>query len=144
MQRKSKNHQKWIKTKKQQNRRPLQMTVLQTNKRSFQIIKVVKTSTHFQKKSHPKNTSHIQVLKTKNTKTSTSFQKIVRVQKILVQLRVAPMKFKRNINIRNHTKKINISLLNPGIGVQEKRSKRNIHHHHRLHRQRKIQTQIRI
>ena len=68
-------------------------------------------------KSHPKNTSHIQVLKTKNTETSTSFQKIVRVQKIPVHLRVAPMIFKRNINIRNHTKKINISLLNPGIGV---------------------------
>ena len=142
MQRKSKNQQKWIKTKKQQNRRPLQMTVLQTN--SFQITKEVKTSTHFQKKSHPKNTSQIQVLKTKNTETSTSFQKIVRVQKIPVHLRVAPMIFKRNINIRNHTKKINISLLNPGIGVQGKRSKRNIHHHHRLHRQPKIQTQIRI
>ena len=62
-------------------------------------------STHFQKRIHPKHTSPIQVLKTKNTKTSTSFQKIVRVQKTPVQLRVAQMIFKRNINIRNHKKK---------------------------------------
>ena len=44
-------------------------------------------------KKSSKNTSHIQVLKRKSTKTSTSFQKIVIVQKTSVQLRAAPIIF---------------------------------------------------